>query len=368
MKKILILANNASGLYDFRNELLVSLLNEYEVHVSLPDESDKPEISKEGCIVHHTDIDRRGVNPFTDYKLIKAYRKLIKEVKPSVVLTYTIKPNIYGNMCCRKLEVPYMANITGLGTAFENKGLLRSIVIMLYKNALKSAECVFFQNEKNRAIFQQFGIKGKKYRMVAGSGVNLSRHNLEEYPSENAPMTFLFVGRIMKEKGIDELLYTASKIKLKYPEIVFQLVGNFEDDYSDIIADYQKQGLVQWIDYQNDVHSFYKSASAVLVPSYHEGMSNVILEAAATGRPVLASRISGCIEGFDEGITGIGFESRNKESMCEAVERFINMSINDRRVMGLKAREKVEREFDRSKVVEVYVNEIKAVMHKSGDK
>ena len=361
-KKVLILANNASGLYDFRNELLLRLLKEYEVHVSLPDAEEVPEIAEEGCIVHHTFLERRGMNPVKDGKLMIKYLKLIREVKPSVVLTYTIKPNIYGSLSCRIMRVPYIVNITGLGSAFENDGMLRKLVVFLYKTALKKASCVFFQNAKNKDIFSSFGIKGKKERLVPGSGVNLDRHIFEEYPSKDEPVRLVFVGRIMKEKGMDELLYAAKKIKQEFPKVIFQLVGSYEDDYKEIVEEMQQNGIVEFIGYQKIIHPFYKNASAALMPSYHEGMSNVVLESAATGRPVLASDIPGCREGFDDGITGIGFAPRDKQAFYEALKRFLNLSYEERKEMGKNARKKIEREFDRKIVVKSYMDEISRVI------
>ena len=361
-KRGLILANNASGLYDFRNELLLRLLKEYEVHVSLPDAEEVPEIAEEGCIVHHTFLERRGMNPVKDGKLMIKYLKLIREVKPSVVLTYTIKPNIYGSLSCRIMKVPYIVNITGLGSAFENDGMLRKLVVFLYKTALKKASCVFFQNAKNKDIFDKFGIKGQKTRLVPGSGVNLNRHVFEEYPSKDEPVRLVYVGRIMKEKGMDELLYAAKKIKQELPKVIFQMVGSYEDDYKEIVEEMQKNGIVEFIGYQKIIHPFYKNASAALMPSYHEGMSNVVLESAATGRPVLASDIPGCREGFDDGVTGIGFAPRDKEAFYKAVKRFLNLSYEDRKEMGKNARKKIEREFDRKIVVESYMDEIRRVI------
>lgn len=165
----------------------------------------------------------------------------------------------------------------------------------------------------------------------------------------------------MKEKGIEELLYTAKKIHDEYPNVAFRLVGNYEDDYKDIIEQYEKDGILELIGYQKEIHPYYKEASAVLMPSYHEGMSNVILEASATGRPVLASNIPGCQEGFDDGITGIGFSARDKEALLAAVRRFLALSYEERVQMGSAARAKVEREFDRKQVVNAYLEEIGAV-------
>lgn len=362
MKKIMILANSASGLYDFRNELLLRLLQEYEVHVALPDEQKVPEIEKEGCIVHHTPVDRRGMNPIKDMGLLRMYMKLLRSVRPDCVLTYTIKPNIYGNICCRLLKIPYIVNITGLGSVFEKEGMVKKLVVFLFRNALKKAGCIFFQNETNRSIFESYGIKGKSSRLVPGSGVNLDRHQFEEYSSNGDKFSFLYVGRIMKEKGSDELLYSAKEIKKEYPDTVFKLVGYYEDDYQEIVEKLEKENIVEFISYQKDVHPLYKEASAVIVPSYHEGMSNVILEAASTGRPVLASNIPGCKEGFDDGKTGIGFEARNKDALLNAIRQFMKMSYDSRVEMGRCAREKMENEFDRNKVVNAYLEEIKKVI------
>lgn len=357
-QRVLILANSASGLYDFRNELILRLLEEYEVHISLPDEEKVPEFAEEGCQVHHTGLDRRGINPLKDGKLIAEYFKLIKRIEPAVVLTYTIKPNIYGGMCCRLLKIPYITNITGLGTVFEEGGLLQKIVVCLYKISLKKASCIFFQNERNRDIFRSAGIKGKADRLVPGSGVNLDRHRFEDYPSENEEMIFLYVGRIMKEKGTDELLYAAKEIRKENKKVHFEIIGNYEDDYREIIEEKQRQGIVNLTGYQKIIHPYYQKASVVVMPSYHEGMSNVILEAAATGRPVLASNIPGCREAFDDGVTGIGFEPRNPEDFLSAVRRFLQLSYEERKKMGLNARLKMEREFDRKIVVEAYMEEI----------
>ena len=361
MKKVLILANSASGLYDFRNELLLKLLESYEVHVSLPDAEKVPQLAREGCQVHHTPIDRRGVNPVKDIGLLFSYWKLISKIKPDVVLTYTIKPNIYGNLCCRLKRIPYIANITGLGSVFENGGMVQKIVVLLYKLSLKKASCIFFQNKKNQEIFEQHGIYGKKARLVPGSGVNLDRHAFEEYSSKEEKMIFLYVGRVMKEKGIEELLYAAKVLCEENPQVIFRLVGNYEEDYKDIVEQYEKQGILELIGYQKEIHPYYKEAAAVLMPSYHEGMSNVILEASATGRPVLASDIPGCQEGFEDGITGFGFPPRDKEALLEALRKFVKLSEDERAQMGKNARAKMEREFDRKQVVNAYVEEIKGI-------
>ena len=361
-KKILILANNASGLYDFRNELLLELLKMYEVHVSLPDEWDIPQLKEEGCILHHTSLDRRGINPKKDLGLIFDYYTLIRKIRPQIVLTYTIKPNIYGGICCRLLKIPYLANITGLGSAFENEGIIKKVVIFLYRQALKKADCIFFQNNRNRQLFEEFNIKGKKSASLPGSGVNLIRHKKEKYPSQKEKIRLTFVGRMMREKGMDELLYTIEKICTHNSNVIFEIVGNYEEDYRSQVERLIKKGYLYLAGYQKEIHPYYTKCHAVIMPSYHEGMNNVILEASATGRPVLASNIPGCREGFTEGVTGYGFEPENKEALYKAVRKFLSMSYEDKRIMGEKAREKMEQEFDRNKVVEIYLKEISLQM------
>lgn len=362
MGKILILANSASGLYDFRNELIKELLKEHEVYISLPDEEKAPELAREGSQVFHTPIDRRGINPVRDIRLFCDYFKMIRKIKPDITLTYTVKPNIYGNLCCRLQKIPYFANITGLGSAFEKDGLVRKIVVFLYKIALKDARCVFFQNGTNKEIFEKFRIRGKKARLLPGSGVNLDRHCFKEYPSKEGEMIFLYVGRIMKEKGIDELLYAASKIHEEHPEVRFRLVGNYEDDYKDVIEQYEKEKIIEHTGYQKEIAPYYQEASAVIMPSYHEGMSNVILEASASGRPVLASQIPGCQEGFEDGATGFGFAPRDREALLTALRKFISLPYEKRAQMGKNARVKMEKEFDRRKVVQIYMEEIHGIM------
>lgn len=244
MSKILILANSSGGLYDFRNELLVKLLKEHKVIISLPDTTKTKELAEEGCEIVFTPINRRGVNPKEDAKLFLAYRRLIKKVRPDLVLIYTIKPNIYGGFACRTLRVPYIATITGLGGAFDRKGIFLQMIIRLYRLGLKNAECIFFQNTENKKIFAGYRIKGKKERLVNGSGVNLDRHSFEEYPAEGKT-TFLFVGRVMKERGILEYLEAA--VRLHGENAAFAVLGYCDEDFQDMLNEYEEKGIIsQW--------------------------------------------------------------------------------------------------------------------------
>lgn len=358
MKKVLILCNSSGGLYDFRNELVLELLKTNKVYVSVPDEVAVDKLQAEGCEIIHTDINRRGMNPVQDLGLFKSYWKFLKEIKPDVVLTYTIKPNIYGGFCCRLLRVPYVVNITGLGTTFERGGMLKKMVVTMYQQALKKADCVFFQNDRNKQIFEENGIFGKKTKRVNGSGVNVEKYVYETYPEREKPR-FLFVGRLMKEKGIEEYLYCAKKYANRAE---FDIIGYCEEAYEEEVNKLQQEGVVRFHGFQKDVKSYYRDCDAVVIASYHEGMSNVLLEAAATGRPVLATNIPGCKEAVEDNMTGLLFTSRSAEALEETIEYFLSMPIERRETMGQAARMKMEQEFNRKYVVESYIEEIRRIV------
>lgn len=359
MSKVLILANSSGGLYDFRNELVEKLLAEGEVTASLPDEVKTKELSEEGCKVVHTPINRRGVNPAEDIRLFFSYCRLMKQENPDLVLTYTIKPNIYGGFCCRIMKIPYIVTVTGLGSTFQKEGLLRKMIITMYRMGLKKAECVFFQNEENRGIFEKFQIKGKSSRLVKGSGVNLDRHRQEEYPKRES-VKFLYIGRMMREKGIMELLEAAKELHSE--KVSFELLGYCDEDLQELLDEAEKEGHVKQLGFDPQVQKYFKDCSALILPTYHEGMSNVLMEASAAGRPVIATDISGCREIFEEGITGFGCRPGDARDLIRALRRFLELSVEEKASMGQKAREKMEREFDRQKVVQDYLEEIKKVL------
>ena len=358
--RILILANFDAGLYKFRKELIQELVKEHQVSICLPKGDYTERLINLGCHFIPCDLlDRRGKNPLKDIKLLSFYKETLKAIKPNIVFTYTIKPNVYGGMACALLRVPYIANITGLGTSIENGGVLQRITLLLYKFGLRKAQRVFFQNIYNYQFMSAKGIVGDYYSILPGSGVNLEEHSYEPYPSEEDGIRFLFVGRIMKDKGIEEYLYCAKQIHDTHPECSFSLIGDYDDEsYRSVIEKYEKKDILKFFGQQKDVHSFMKLHHILIQPSYHEGLSNVLLEAAACGRPVIASCIPGCKETFDEGISGFGFEPRNVDSLVETVEKMISMSTHERRQMGICGRRKVEKEFCRQIVIDAYLKEL----------
>lgn len=353
MKKILILANDVTTILQFRTELILALVEAgNKVLVSVPKSERNSEIEALGATVIETNSSRHGTNPLEDFKLLLSYIKLLREHKPDVVLTYTVKPNSYGGMACGLLKVPYMANVTGLGV-IEKKGLLQKLMLTLYKVGCRKAKCVFFQNKSNLEFFKNKKVVGDNVELLPGSGVNIEKFSYLDYP-QSEKTNIVFVGRIIKDKGVFELAQVAKQY-LNNDNVQFTIVGNVEYGSENPFSDLSN---VNCVGFHKDVRPFLKDAHAVILPSYHEGMANVLLEGASSGRPIIASRIPGCQETFDEGVTGFGFEAKNADSIKEAVQKFLSLTNEQKCEMGRKGREKMENQFNRKIVIDKYFNMI----------
>ena len=359
-KNILILSNNINGLYSFRREVILAIAQEgYQVYISIPDfESSRVEYFKENdCHIIPTRFNRRGTNPLADIKLVMTYCRQIKRLKPVAVLTYTIKPNVYGGMACRLCDIPLLANVTGLGDAVENGGWLQKLTIILYKIGIGNAKRVFFQNQSNRDFCIRHGIADERSILLPGSGVNLKHHVLQPYP-EDGVIRFLYIGRIMRDKGSEELFEAAKAITAKYNNVEFQILGSVEGDYHTKLEELVSQGIIKFLGHTLDVRPYIGQAHCTIMPSYHEGMSNVNLESAANGRPVITTDVPGCRETVDDNVTGFLVEPKSTESLINGIKRFLALSYEQKKTMGQNARKKVEKDFGRDIVVRAYIKEL----------
>ncbi len=350
--KIIIIANDPGGLYNFRRELISTLKNKYEVIVITPVGELIQELSKLGVKIIQVPIDRRGKNLFRDLKLIIRYFCILRREHPNYVITYTIKPNLYGGLLCRFLKIPYAANITGLGSVFQTDGIFRKIINNFYKVSLKKSKAVFFENEENMNLFiKQRLVKKNQTHLLMGAGVNLQHFQLLAYPSGNI-FKFLFVGRIMREKGIEELLEATRKLVNGDVKIELHILGYMEENYSNLIYKYQEEGWLFYHGVVKDVRPYIKNTHCFVLPSWHEGMANTNLECAASGRPLITTNIPGCREAVIENKTGLLCKPRDPESLYNAMYKMINIPENDRKYMGELGRKHMKDVFDKRKIID----------------
>ncbi|MCD7750424.1 MAG: glycosyltransferase family 4 protein [Lachnospiraceae bacterium] len=355
MSRILILANHYNTLRIFRRELIQELVHQgNQVIVSIPscDDENKELLESYGCSVLFMTMDRRGKNPFQDLTVITQYWKLLKEVKPDKVITYTIKPNIYGSLVCKWKKVPHYANVTGLGSTFQKEGILRKLVSLMYRFSMNKAEKVFFENEGNRDTLVQDGIIRQEQTVVLpGAGVNLDEFPATSYPEEQSPIRFLFIGRIMQEKGVDEYFDAIVRLKKDYPDTEFLFIGWYEEHYEAKVRQLEEQGLLQFYGFQPNVKPFIEKAHCIVLPSWHEGMSNTLLEASAMCRPIITTRIHGCMEAVEEGVNGYLTEKQSAESIYLAMHQFMEIPYEEKKQMGAAGRKRMEQYFDKKNVV-----------------
>jgi galacturonosyltransferase len=363
MKKVLILVNRDFVLYNFRLELVERLIKDgYEVFISLPYGERVDEMVRMGCHFYPIVIDKRGKNPLKDLNLIQQYKTEFRNIHPDIILTYTTKVNIYAGIYAGKMHIPYLMNISGLGTAVEYENPLQNLMIALYRRAAKRTSCLFFQNEENEAFFERHHMYCGKKRLVPGSGVNLDRWYLMDYPSDENGVEFLFIGRVIREKGIEDYLAVAKEIRQEFPNSVFHVLGPCDGDYEEQLAEYQKQGIIQYHGMVPDTRVYLKHAHCTILPSYYpEGISNALLESAACGRPLITTNRSGCRETVEDGKTGFIFEPQDREQLLDCVRRFMALDNETRKQMGIAGRQKMEREFNRKIVIDAYMDEIEEV-------
>lgn len=370
-KRILIVANTESTIYCFRREVIKALAESgYEIFVSYPRGKFAEEIENLGCTVVDTKVNKKGKNIFEELKLISTYNKLIRELKPDLVVTYTIKPNIYASLAAMSLKVPYINTVTGLGEVFQRNTVLNLFLRHELKKAFKKSQMVFLQNTENLQKLKQNKILGKNYTLVSGAGVNLELHSFTEMPQAKA-VKFVTVSHLLKDKGYDELLDAIELVKGRYADAEFQIIGRMPNDcYKERVEAMQLSGKIVYLGEvkQEQVHEIEVRSHCLIHASHHEGMSNAIMEACATGRPVIASDIAGCREAVEDGKNGYLFTVCSREGLVDKIEKFLNLSAEELKRMGQYSRQKMEREFDRKAVIAQYKKCIDAVLEEQNER
>lgn len=362
MRNIFLIANDSTYVYNLRRETIQALLDRGDQVTILCEKAHHvEELLSMGCRFHFTSVGRHGKNPLQDIALFRTYRRILAKERPDAVLTYNIKPNVYAGMACAQLGIPYLVNVCGLGTPVENAGPLQLLTVALYRRGVRKAACVFFQNKENEAFFDRRHMAPGHHHLLPGSGVNTAFFSVLPYPRSHT-VDFLFISRVMKEKGIDQYLDAAQQIRKTHPETVFHIIGGCDDTaYLQRLQQLQEQGIVVYHGQQNSVLPFQAISACTVHPTYYpEGMSNVLLESAACGRPIITTDRSGCREIIDDGVNGFICRQKDTADLIAQIEKFLSLTWEQRRDMGLAGRRKVEQEFDRRIVVQAYLEEIEA--------
>jgi glycosyltransferase involved in cell wall biosynthesis len=321
-------------------------------------------ILNEVDFVYPLSISRKGINPIIEiFTIIDLIKKLYK-VKPDLLLMFTIKPVIYGSLAARLLSIPCITTITGLGTAFVSSSFwIKKIVELLYRISLAKNSVVFFQNKDDFRLFKQKKLVTKEVcKLVPGSGVDLERFAMENLP-KSSNFTFLLVGRMLRDKGVVEFVKAAKYIKSLYPRVTFQLLGPLGVENRSAISSsemnhWESQKIVEYLGQTDDVVEYIKHSNCVVLPSYREGTSRVLLEAAAMGRPIIASDIAGCKEIVDDGINGYLCLSKDYRDLANKMEKMLNLSDTQIIDMATKGRLKAENEFDQKIVIDIYLKSV----------
>jgi glycosyltransferase involved in cell wall biosynthesis len=305
-------------------------------------------------------IERSGLNPWADLRLLHQYRKLLQKLRPAAYLGYTIKPNIYGSRAAGSLGIPAIPNVSGLGTAFMHDGPLQQVVVRLYRLGFRRAPVVFFQNSEDRDLFvARRLVREGQARLLPGSGVDLDR--FAPAPQHNGPPTFLLVGRLLRDKGVYEFVEAARSLRSIVPSARFQLLGPIDEGNrsaisSDQVGGWVAEGLVEYLGTTDDVRPFIAQATAVVLPSYREGLPRSLLEAAAMERPLVATDAPGCREVVEDGVNGYDCAVRDVQSLASAMQRLAGASPEQRLALGRAGRRKVEERFSEKFVVQAYLD------------
>ncbi len=361
MKTIAIVLNTSWNIFNFRIGLLKELQKEgYNVVAIAPIDEYANKLENLGIKHYDITINNKGVNPIEDAKLTLAFYKLYKELKPDVLLHYTIKPNIYGSIAAGILGIPVISNISGLGTVFLNNSLSSKIARLLYKVALRTPKKVFFQNIYDKKLFLDSKlVKETQSGLLPGSGIDTKLFVPEEQKIVNETLQFLCVARLVKDKGIKEYEKAAEILKKKYDNVEFAILGAYYPGNPTAITKeemklWEEEKIIHYLGTNDDVRSVMLEADCIVLPSYREGLSRVLLEAASLEKPIITTDVPGCKDVVNDSINGYLCQVKDAQSLADAMEKMLLLNNDQRIAMGKKGREKIIAEFDEQLVIDKY--------------
>jgi len=371
LKTIAISLNTTWNIYNFRLGLIKALQKEgYKVVAIAPKDEYVKKLEEEGVECFDIRMNNKGTNPIEDLKLISDYIKVYKKAKPDIILSYTIKPNIYGSIASGILKIPVISNISGLGTVFLNDSITSKIARNLYKIGLKFPKRVFFQNNDDRELFIKYKlVDAKKTDLLPGSGIDTNKFFPIETQRDDKKIKFLMIARLVGDKGLYEYLQAAEMIKKKYKNVEFLLLGAFYPANPTAITQEEleswvNKGVVNYLGVSDNVKEEIAKVDCVVLPSYREGLSRVLLEAGsmAKPKPIVTTNTAGCRDVVEDGINGYLCKVKDEQSLALVMKKIINLSEEERLIMGQLGREKIIKEFDESIVVKKYIDTINNIL------
>ncbi|HMT02560.1 MAG TPA: glycosyltransferase family 4 protein [Burkholderiales bacterium] len=369
MKKLLFIDNTAHHLYTQEHLYSNFLKNGYKIILCCPNDNNYfSKLIKAGYHCENIDINSKSINPLKDVILLINLYSIIKKIKPSLIFSFTIKPNIYTSLICKILKIEVVPNITGLGYIFTKKNILTKFVLYLYKFAFSKLKFIFFQNsdDKNKFIENKILKSSTKIIQIPGSGVDLSKFYFTNYSNENQSINFLYSGRLLWDKGIDELIKSFRILKQRYKNIQLTMIGNFYHGNPSAINEaqilsWQNELNINYLGMVNDVPKYIAEADCIILPSYSEGMPRAILEGSSMGKVVITTDAVGCKDSVEHEITGFICKTKDVNSLVKAMEKFINLPCEQKKQLGLNGRKKMELQFDQKIVINEYFNVIKTL-------
>lgn len=370
---ILLTVNTAWNIWNFRRPVVQALLADgHRITVLAPPDDSVDDLQRLGCRFLPLEMNVKELNPLACVKLFSRFRDVFREEQPDIVLSYTLKTNIFGAMAARKLGVPFLPNVTGLGTAFLSGSLLQFVAESLYRHAFAKLPVVFFQNEDDRSLFiTRRLVQGYQARLLPGSGIDLDHFALAPYPSEQTAPVFLMISRLLRDKGVVEFVEAARQVKAQVPEARFQLLGavaaeNRTAIEAATVQGWVDSGLVEYLGTTDDVRPYIARASCVVLPSYREGAPRTLIEAAAMARPAITTDVPGCRAVVEAGVTGLLCAPKDAGSLAETCARFVSLPLAAKAAMGLAGRHRMEKEYDQSIIVAQYREAITQALVASG--
>jgi glycosyltransferase involved in cell wall biosynthesis len=368
---ILITVNAAWNISNFRRSLVEALQADgHRITILAPHDDSVPALRASGCRFIPLAMDVKGLNPIADFRLVRRFRRHFRSERPDVVLSYTVKNNLFGALAARPLGLPFIPNITGLGTAFLSGGVLRTIAEGLYRKAFRHPQKVFFQNSDDRDFFIRRNlIRTGQAELVPGSGIDLGHFAVAPFPSEREPPIFLMIARLLRDKGVAEFVDAAIRVKSLLPQARFQLLGALAPENRgaidpSMVRGWHAEGTVEYLGQAPDVRPHIAAASCVVLPSYREGAPRTLIEAAAMARPIITTDVPGCRSVIEDGVTGYLCAARSAESLAQACLKFLELRAGARADMGRQGREKMEREFDQAIVIGAYRKVLAGLEHR----